>query len=68
MGESTAWLKASESHLETPAADRASLDLSFGPTHRNLVPDAWLSGVLEPLPTPHWISSLLDQRREEGIV
>lgn len=67
MGESRAWVKASKSHWETPAADRASLDLSFSPTHRNLVPDAWLPGVLEPLPAPHWISSLLEQRREEDI-
>lgn len=46
---------------------KGSLAPSFGPTHRNPVPDSWPPGVLEPLPVPRWISSLLDQRKEEGI-
>lgn len=45
---------------------KGSLAPSFGPTHRNLVPDSWPPGVLEPLPVPRWISSLLVQRKEEG--
>lgn len=68
VGKSTAWAKAPESCLKMPAPVGASLDPSFGPTHRNLVPFAWPPGVLELLPVLHWTSSLLGQGRKECIV
>lgn len=42
---------------------RRSMGPSFGPTYRSPVPCAGSPRELGLLPVPHWISSLLGQRR-----